>query len=43
MKLADLEDNMDLSRLPEVADKDMERLKKYQKAKDFLLRISESG
>ena len=36
VKLADLEDNMDLSRLPEITDKDRERLKKYQKAKEFL-------
>ena len=35
-KLADLEDNMDLSRLPEVTDKDRERVEKYQKAKEFL-------
>ena len=31
VKLADLEDNMDLSRLSEVTDKDLERLEKYKK------------
>ena len=29
VKLADLEDNMDIRRLPVIADKDAERLKKY--------------
>ena len=37
VKLADLEDNMDLSRLSEVTDKDLERLEKYKKAKECLL------
>jgi len=37
VKLADLEDNMDLSRLPEVTEKDRERLAKYKKAKEILL------
>jgi (p)ppGpp synthase/HD superfamily hydrolase len=32
VKLADLEDNMDILRLGEVADKDLERLRKYHKA-----------
>jgi (p)ppGpp synthase/HD superfamily hydrolase len=32
VKLADLEDNMDVRRLPEVADKDRERLQKYLNA-----------
>ena len=32
VKLADLEDNMDLRRLPELADKDVPRLRKYLKA-----------
>lgn len=37
VKLADLEDNMDLSRLSEITDDDRKRLKKYQKAKERLL------
>jgi len=37
VKLVDLEDNMNLSRLPEITNKDKERLQKYQKAKRFLL------
>ena len=40
VKLADLEDNMDLSRLPEVTDKDMERMEKYKRAKEILLRVN---
>ena len=37
VKLADLEDNMDLSRLKQVTEKDLNSCEKYQKAKDFLL------
>ncbi|EAQ66579.1 hypothetical protein MED121_07840 [Marinomonas sp. MED121] len=37
VKLADLEDNMDLSRLDTVTEKDLKRCEKYQKAKAFLL------
>ena len=37
MKLADLEDNMDLSRLPKVTDTDLERVEKYKRAKKYLL------
>lgn len=37
VKLADLDHNMDLSRLPEVTSKDIERLEKYQNAKEYLL------
>lgn len=33
VKLADLQDNMDLSRIPKPTTKDFERLKKYEKAK----------
>ena len=36
VKKADLEDNMDISRLPEITDKDIERLRKYLKAWKFL-------
>lgn len=36
VKLADLEDNMDLARLSKVADKDMLRFAKYQHAKKVL-------
>jgi (p)ppGpp synthase/HD superfamily hydrolase len=37
VKLADLEDNMDLSRLSEVTEKDLLRVAKYQRAKKVLL------
>ena len=37
VKLADLEDNMDLSRLPKVTDTDLERVEKYKRAKKYLL------
>lgn len=37
VKLADLEDNMDLSRLINVTDKDLKRCEKYQKATAFLM------
>src|SRR5581483_11543671 len=36
VKLADLEDNMDLRRMPEVTEKDLPRLQKYVKAWRFL-------
>lgn len=36
VKLADLTHNMDLSRLPTITSKDLERLAKYQLAKNFL-------
>ena len=36
VKLADLEDNMDLRRLPEVTEKDLPRLQKYVKGWRFL-------
>ena len=39
IKLADLEDNRDLTRLPEVTDKDLERLEKYDKALKKLTRL----
>lgn len=32
VKVADLEDNMDIRRLPDVSDKSLERLKKYHEA-----------
>lgn len=37
VKLADLKDNMDLTRLPIITEKDIERLKKYHKSYMFLL------
>ena len=37
-KVADLEHNMDLSRLKEVTDKDIKRKEKYQKALNILYR-----
>ena len=36
VKLADLTHNMDLNRLPEVTDKDIERIEKYKEAYEFL-------
>lgn len=36
VKLADLEDNMDLSRLNTVTEKDLKRLEKYQRAVAYL-------
>jgi (p)ppGpp synthase/HD superfamily hydrolase len=36
VKLADLEDNMDLRRMAEVAEKDLPRLQKYVKAWAYL-------
>lgn len=36
VKLADLKDNMDITRLNELTDKDIERLKKYHKAYKIL-------
>ena len=32
VKLADLEDNMDIRRLPDISDRSLERLKKYHEA-----------
>lgn len=40
VKLADLRDNMDLTRLPEITDKDVTRLRKYLKAYRFLMGFS---
>ena len=37
VKLADLEHNMDLSRLKEITDRDIKRNKKYENAKNVLL------
>lgn len=39
VKLADLQDNMDLSRLSQVTDRDRERLEKYQSAVVFLRNV----
>lgn len=38
MKLADLSHNMDVSRLPQVTTADLERVEKYQKAREILRR-----
>lgn len=43
IKLADLEDNMDVSRLPEVTEKDRVRLAKYAAAKTALLEPDSAG
>ena len=37
VKLADIADNMDLSRIPSPTSKDFERLKEYQQVRDILL------
>lgn len=37
VKLADLKDNMDLTRLSELTEKDIERIKKYHKSYIYLL------
>ena len=37
VKLADVTDNMDLTRLTEATDKDFERLKEYVKVKKLLV------
>lgn len=39
IKLGDLQDNMDLSRLPEITERDLKRNKKYQRAKDVLSNV----
>ncbi len=39
VKLADLKDNMDITRLPELTDKDIERLKKYHRSYLFLSKV----
>ena len=36
VKLADLRDNMDLSRLPHPTDKDRARLREYEQVRTFL-------
>ena len=36
VKIADLEDNMDISRLNEITDKDIERLSKYHRSLNYL-------
>ena len=38
VKLADIEDNLDVTRLPLVSDKDQRRLTKYLEARAFLLK-----
>jgi (p)ppGpp synthase/HD superfamily hydrolase len=40
VKLADLQDNMDLSRISNPTEKDYERIKRYEKAKERLLRTT---
>ena len=37
VKLSDLANNSDLSRIPEVTEKDLQRLEKYKKAREILL------
>ena len=40
IKLADIEHNMDLSRLSEIDDKALKRVDKYKRAKEYLLSAS---
>ncbi len=40
VKLADLEDNMDLKRIPKPVKKDFDRLKKYRRSWETLKRLS---
>lgn len=37
VKLADIEDNMDVRRLAEIGEKDLERLQRYQRARSVIL------
>ena len=39
VKIADLEDNMDIRRLKEINDKDVERLRKYLRAWQYLTKL----
>ena len=39
VKIKDLEDNMDLSRLHVITEKDLKRLDKYKKAHDYLINL----
>ena len=41
VKIHDLEDNMDISRLKQVTEKDLKRLNKYLVAYRFLLSVGE--
>lgn len=39
VKIADLEDNMDITRLKKIKDEDLQRLKKYHKAYRYLVEL----
>ncbi len=39
VKLADIEDNMDLRRLGNIGEKDLERLQRYQRARRVILEV----
>ena len=41
VKIADLQDNMDLGRLKEITEEDLNRVKKYEKARQRLLKAQE--
>lgn len=43
VKLADLKDNMDLSRIPNPTQKDFDRISKYEKAVDRILHAIRAG
>ncbi len=42
VKLADLEDNMDLGRIAQPTEKDKARVEKYRQAKEYLLAVEQS-
>jgi hypothetical protein len=43
VKVADLEDNMDLSRIAAPGERDFRRVEKYRKAKAFLETLSDGA
>ncbi|MBQ6573500.1 MAG: hypothetical protein IIX41_04170 [Bacteroidales bacterium] len=43
VKMADLRDNMDILRLPELTEKDLQRIAKYHKAYKYLAQFASEG
>lgn len=43
VKIADLKDNMDITRLKKITDEDLQRLKKYHKAYRYLVELPDDG
>ena len=41
VKLADLKDNSDISRIPDPTDRDLERLEKYRRARRYIEKVME--